>query len=121
MKTKRNIYLLLFFILLLTEIFIALFVHDKIIRPYIGDVLVVIVIYCLLKAVKPDFGRLLPLGIFVFAVGVEVLQYFRIVEILGLSDIAFFRTLIGSVFDFGDIVCYAVGCIILYYFNVEKS
>jgi uncharacterized membrane protein YfcA len=32
------------------EILIAKFAHDQIIRPYIGDLLVVILIYCFVKS-----------------------------------------------------------------------
>ena len=44
---KRIGYAIATVILLLTEVLIALYVHDAFVRPYIGDVLVVIVIYTL--------------------------------------------------------------------------
>ena len=40
----------------------------------------------------------------------EVLQYFRIVEVLGLQDNRFMSTIIGTSFDIRDILCYFVGC-----------
>mgnify|MGYP007098934199 FL=1 len=64
-KTKvRLIYLLLFLALLATEVLIALFVHDDFVRPYLGDVLVVPVIFFLLRAAFPERIKLLPLYIF---------------------------------------------------------
>lgn len=99
--------------LLTIEVLIALFFHDNFIRPYIGDVLVVVVIYAFLRIWIPRGVKLLPLYIFLFATGVEVLQYFRIVELLGLENNAFFRVLIGSVFDIKDIICYFTGCVFL--------
>ena len=57
---------------------------------------------------------LLPLWVFLFAVTVEVSQYFDIVSILGLGDIKFFVILIGNSFSFVDILCYAVGCVLFY-------
>ncbi len=42
---KRKVHLLTFIIVLIVEIFIGIFVHDEFVRPYIGDVLVVGVIY----------------------------------------------------------------------------
>ena len=42
---KRILYGIATIILLVVEVLIALFVHDSIIRPYLGDVLVVVVIY----------------------------------------------------------------------------
>lgn len=38
-----------FLLLLCVEVLIALYVHDDFIRPYIGDVLVVGVVYCFLR------------------------------------------------------------------------
>ncbi|MCM1120796.1 MAG: DUF2809 domain-containing protein [bacterium] len=113
MLKKRLYYFLAFILLLAVEIFIALFVHDRFVRPYIGDVLVVIVLYFLVRIFVPEGCRWLPVLIFLFATGVEFLQYFRLVERLGLSDNRLMRTLLGSVFDVKDILCYGVGCMLL--------
>ena len=110
---KRILYAVATLFLLLIEVIIALYVHDDFIRPYVGDVLVVIVIYTFIRMIIPEKCRLLPLYIFIFAAGVELLQLAKIVEILGVEDNTFLKTLIGSVFDVKDIVCYAVGCVIL--------
>lgn len=110
---KRVYYSIATLILLCLEIVIALYVHDDFIRPYAGDMIVVIVIYTFVRIWIPEGVRLLPLYVFIFAVSVELLQYFRIVEILGLEDNRFMCILIGSVFDIKDIACYLVGCTIL--------
>lgn len=108
----RMQYLALFLILLLVEVCIALFVHDRIIRPYIGDILVVVLIYFAARIIIPARARWLPAGVFLFAAGIEILQYFEIVKLLGLEDNRFLRTIIGTTFDWKDIGCYAVGGII---------
>lgn len=113
MLKRRFYYFLAFILILAVEILIALFVHDRFVRPYIGDVLVVIVLYFLVRIFMPEGCRWLPALIFLFATGVEFLQYFRLVERLGLSDNRLLRTLLGSVFDFKDILCYGVGCMLL--------
>lgn len=110
---KRIIYFIATFILLFIEVLIALYVHDDFVRPYVGDVLVVIVIYAFVRILIPEKVKLLPLWIFIFAVAVEILQWFRIVDILGFTDNRFFSVLIGGVFDVKDIFCYGVGCILL--------
>lgn len=112
-KKERIKYSVTFLMLLMTEVLIALYVHDNFIRPYIGDVLVVIVVYCFIRIWIPNKCRLLPLYVFLFAAGVEVLQYFDLVRVLGLEENVFLRVLIGSVFDWKDILCYAVGCVVL--------
>ena len=100
-------------ILLAVEVLIALFVHDDFVRPYIGDVLAVIVVYTFIRIIIPKKCALLPLFVFVFAVGVEVLQYFDLVTLLGIENNRFLRILLGSVFDLKDIMCYAIGCALL--------
>lgn len=110
---RRIGYILLTGILLGIEIWIALFVHDRFVRPYVGDVLVVLLLYSFVRIFVPRRGRLLPLFIFLFAVAVEILQLFSVVDRLGLGNIRFFRILVGAVFDWKDIVCYGVGCLLL--------
>lgn len=110
---KRVLYAVATLLLLFIEIVIALYVHDDFIRPYVGDVLVVIVIYTFIRIIVPEKCKLLPLYIFILATGVELLQLANIVEILGVENNRFLKILIGSVFDIKDIVCYAVGCVIL--------
>lgn len=113
-KRKQRIsYAIAFVILFIIEVIIALFVHDAFIRPYIGDVLVVLVLYMAVRIIITDGCRLLPLYIFLFATVVECLQYFNLIQILGVENNAFLRVLIGSVFDLKDILCYGAGCILL--------
>ena len=113
MSKMRIKYLMGFLVLLIIEVLIALYVHDDFIRPYIGDVLVVMVLYCFVRIFIPNGVKLMPLYIFIFAAGVEVLQYFSLVEVLGLENNRFLRILIGSVFDVKDIICYSVGCAVI--------
>ena len=110
----RIIYAALFVLILITEVLIALFVKDKFIRPYGGDILVVILICCFVRIFYPKKINLLPLFVFLFAVLVEIAQYFNFVSLLGLGSIKFFRVLLGTAFSFGDLICYAVGCAIFF-------
>ena len=110
---KRVAYFILTLIFLWIEVVIALYVRDDFIRPYVGDMLVVVVIYTFIRIFIPEKVRLLPLFVFLFAASVEVLQYYRIVEVLGVDDIPFLAVLIGTSFDVKDIVCYGIGCAIL--------
>lgn len=119
-RNKRILYGIVTMILLVIEVSIALFVHDSIVRPYVGDVLVVLVIYTFVRIIIPENVALLPLYVFIFAAGVEILQLFHIVDLLGLGDNRFFRILIGSVFDIKDILCYAAGCLILFGYEIIK-
>lgn len=112
-KKQRIQYLIALILFLCIEVLIAIYVHDAFIRPYVGDALVVIVLYCLVRVIIPSKYRLMPLWIFVFAAFVEYLQYFKLVQILGVEDNIFLRILLGTTFDWKDIVCYGIGCILL--------
>ncbi|MBO4310308.1 MAG: DUF2809 domain-containing protein [Lachnospiraceae bacterium] len=117
---KRIVYILLTVLLIAIEVLIALFVHDDFIRPYVGDAIVVIVIFCFVRIFIPEGCRLLPLYVFLFSVFVEILQYFRFVDLIGLGNVRFFRILIGGTFDFKDIVCYAAGCLLTGVFELIR-
>lgn len=112
-KKMKIVYAVLTVLFLMVEVIIALYIHDDFIRPYVGDGLVVMVIYFFIRIWIPEKVRLLPLYVFLFASFVEVMQYFRLVELLGLGESRFFRILLGSTFDFKDIICYGAGCLIL--------
>ena len=112
LKRKRIVYLSLSIILFLIELFIALFVHDRFIRPYFGDVLVVILVYCAVRVIFPEKPKLLPIYVFIFAVLVEVSQYLDLAELLGGGVIL--STIIGTSFSWLDILCYFVGTLLIY-------
>lgn len=110
---KRIIYLALFVLFTAIEVLIALYVHDSFVRPYIGDIIVVVVIYCAVRVIIPERCALLPLWVFLFATAVELSQYFDLVTLLHLENNRFMKTLIGATFDISDIICYGVGCLLL--------
>ena len=109
----RATYFAIFVAVLCIEILIGVYVRDAFIRPYVGDVLVVVLIYCLIRVIKPMGVRLMPLYVFAFACGVELLQLIDVVGILGIPKGSVVAIMIGSTFSFPDIICYAVGCTIV--------
>lgn len=114
-KSKiRLLYLAGFLIMLFIEVIIALYVHDAFIRPYVGDMLVVVLVYFFVRIIKPEGIKHLPLYVFIFAAGVEILQYFQLVRLLGLESNTFLRIILGSIFDIKDIAGYGAGCLLLW-------
>ena len=111
LKKSRATYAVAFGVLLFIEIIIALFVHDAFVRPYIGDVLVTVLLCCLCRIIIPKGVSALPIYVFVFAALVELAQYVNVVKLLGLENNAFFSTIIGTTFSFVGILCYAAGCL----------
>jgi len=113
-------YLCAFIAVFIIEAIIAVYIHDNFIRPYLGDVLVVVLIYCFIKTFVRNETKLLPLYIFIFTVLVELGQYFNLAKLLGLSDYKIARIIIGSTFDMKDIACYLVGCVGLFLYEKTK-
>lgn len=108
----RVIYGVLFVVILIVEILIALFVHDNFIRPYIGDMLVTVLICSFVRFFIPEKIKVLPMLVFAFSALVEIGQYFDFVKLLGLDDNLFISTLLGRTFSVADLICYAMGCIL---------
>jgi len=111
LKKVRMFYAVLFCALLLLEILIALYVHDTFIRPYVGDVLVTLLLCSFLRIFFPKGISCLPVYVFLFAAAVEVAQYFDFVALLGIQS-RFLSILLGRTFSFADILCYGVGCLL---------
>lgn len=92
----------------------TLFKNIGFIRGYLGDVLVVILLYYIvLSFVKVKHKGKLIWGIFAFAVVVEVLQYFGVASYLGFAKGSIGYIILGNNFSWADIICYAIGCLIL--------
>lgn len=97
--------------ILAVEIYIAICVKGGFVRHYTGDVLAVILLYALTRATFSAPPSNLPLKIFAFAAASEFAQYFGAVQILGIEN-KILKVMIGGTFDFADLLCYAVGCVL---------
>jgi len=106
-------YLGLFSILLVVEFLIALFVKDGFIRPYVGDILVIILMYTFIRGIVKKAIRFLILYLFLFASLVEVIQYLHIGELLNLGSNTLASIIIGTTFDVKDIICYLIASFLL--------
>jgi hypothetical protein len=103
----------LFIFVLLLEICIALFVRDRFIRPFVGDVLVVILIYSFVRVFLDGPPNRIAISVFAFACLVELGQYLNLVSLLQLQDSQVASIIIGSTFDWKDILAYGVGTAIV--------
>ena len=100
-------------VLFAVEVAIALFVHDGFVRPYLGDVLVVMLIHCTLRTVFPASSRWLAGYVFVFACFVEFLQFIHILERVGLAHVPLLKIVVGTSFSWVDILCYGAGSLVM--------
>ncbi len=117
LKSKRTVYALLFVALFFIEVIIALFVHDNFVRPYIGDLLVTVLLCAFLRIFIPEKIKALPIFVFVFSVLVEFAQYIDIVKLLGFENNKFLSVIIGRSFSVIDIIYYALGCILFFFLD----
>lgn len=109
-------YLLLTVFIFLIEVLIATALKDIFfVRAYLGDVIVVILLYTFVKSFFTVNNQKLILGIFIFSCMVEFAQCFNIAEKLGFQPGSLMYIIIGNSFSWIDILCYAVGCLILYF------
>ncbi len=104
-------------LLFLVEVFIGVFVRDSFIRPFVGDALVVILIYCFIKSFWKIRANLAITAVFIFACIVEGLQYLNIVDILGIRQYKLLAIIVGSSFDWRDILAYASGSAIVWWWE----
>lgn len=109
-------YFLIFLLLLFAEIIIAIFHFNAFIRGFLGDVLIVLLLYSFLRIFIRDNVLKTALSVLVFAFFVEFLQYFKLTEILNIQS-KLLLTLLGSVFDIWDLVAYFIGFLIILSFE----
>lgn len=128
MKFKFNLkYFLLTILIFLVEVLIATVLKDQFfIRAYLGDVIVVMLLYTLVKSFFITNDTKLILGIFAFSCLIEFAQFFNVAEKLGFQPGSLMYIVIGNSFSWIDILCYGVGCLFLYLlvkikFNQKES
>lgn len=113
MLTFNKHYFALTILIFLVEVLIALFVNDNFVRPYLGDVLVVILIYCFIKSFLKLPVLTVAVFVLIFSFTVEFLQFLNIVEKLHLEKSKIARTVIGTSFSWIDLLTYLIGIAIV--------
>ncbi len=101
-------------LLFLTETAIALWVRDAFIRPYLGDVLVILLIYYFVKSFFPLPTAVVATATLLFAFLIEYLQYMNCISLLGLEKNKIARTVLGASFSWEDIGCYVAGFLLIF-------
>lgn len=120
MKINKK-YCLIFLGVFFIEVMIALYVRDQFIRPFVGDVLVMVLMYSFIRIFLTKGAKYLPIYLFGFAALVEGAQYFHLVERLHLQEYRILSIIIGTTFDMKDMACYFVGTMILVGWQVIES
>ena len=81
-------------------------------------IMAVILFYAFARAVISIISchlspKALALAIFALSLVIEIAQYFKVLEILGVQN-SILRIIFGGTFDWTDIICYAIGCALAY-------
>ena len=96
------------------ELVIGLYVNDRFIRPFVGALLVVWLIFFLCRSLLVTSSPRLLLAVWLFCCAVEFGQYWRLVELLHLQQLPLARIVIGATFDGMDLLAYTLGALSLY-------
>jgi hypothetical protein len=99
--------------LFITEVLIGAFMHDRLIRPFGGDLLIVILIYCFVKSFVNTPWFKTALATLLFAYAVEFSQYLNLLGLLGWQNSKLAAILLGHSFSWGDMLCYTIGTLIV--------
>jgi DNA integrity scanning protein DisA with diadenylate cyclase activity len=106
-------YFLLFVVLLIAELLIGIYMHDAFIRPFGGDFLVVVMLYCFIKSMADTSVIKTAAGVLIFSYAIEISQYFHLVKLLGLQHSRVALLILGSSFSFNDLWCYTLGILLV--------
>ena len=110
---KRH-YFILAICIFLVEVIIAKFVpSDNFIRSSLGDFLVVILVYTAMKSLLTVDAKSLAIAVFIFAAGIEIGQYFHLIDVFGIEN-RILRIALGNTFSWHDMLMYLLGCIMIF-------
>ncbi|RPD40714.1 DUF2809 domain-containing protein [Chitinophaga barathri] len=103
------LYFTLAVLIFIVEVLITMYLNDEFIRPYAGDFLVVILIYCFVRSLLQAPVIPVALAVLAFSYLVETLQYLNVVKLLGLEHSRLANIVIGNYFTWSDILAYTLG------------
>lgn len=97
----------------LVEVYIARYLPHGFVRTFVGDVLVVVLLYFTVRGMLSLSSRATILGVFLFACAIELGQAVHLIRLLGLEHIHLARIVIGTSYDPLDFAAYALGALLL--------
>ena len=101
-------YSTIFILILVTEIAIAVFHFHKWIRYYVGDLLIIPLLYCLVRMITKLSKMKAALLVLAIAIASEISQYYKLNEFLNINNKALLL-FIGNSYDIIDILAYILG------------
>ncbi|MGE0492381.1 MAG: DUF2809 domain-containing protein [Vulcanimicrobiota bacterium] len=106
-------YFACFVVILAIEVGIALFVHDHFVRPFLGDVLVIVLLYSLAASALEASPARLAAAVLAFGFAVETIQYFDPIGRFHLEHHRVLAVVVGRTFALEDFAAYLSGFLVV--------
>lgn len=121
MTLKRRLVYLILSIISFTACFliVKLFNNNLFIRGFIGDIIVILLIYFLIKTIYDFNAFKIAFFTLVLAFTTEFLQYYKLTSLLGLEHNKIAQLILGSIFDPYDLLAYFIGIILVYIIDTK--
>lgn len=103
------------------EVIIVIFINDHFIRPYFGDFLIVILLYCFLKSFINLSIIKAALSVLSLSFLIEFLQYIKLLEWFGLGNSKSAQLILGSHFSWIDIFAYTTGIMFVIFSEIQLN
>lgn len=83
------------------------------VRSYLGDVLVIVLLYSAIMSVAALNKKSVVLFTLIVAFVIEFSQYLKLAELLGFAPDSLAYIVLGNTFSGADLGCYAIGAILI--------
>ncbi len=112
MRIERG-YFIVFLMLFVIELIIAKFIKQPFIRYWLGDLLIVLMIYYFIKSIIKAKPIQIAIGVLTFAYAVEFLQRSQLLDLLNLRNNKVANLILGTTFSWSDMLAYTIGFLII--------
>ncbi|PLK45934.1 DUF2809 domain-containing protein [Emticicia sp. TH156] len=121
MFTFRPKYGLLAVVFFVIEVMIAVYVHDSFVRPFVGDYLVVFLVYCFVFTFWNTHFVTASAAVLLFSYLVEASQYFHFVHRMGWEKHRIVAVALGSSFSWYDLLAYTLGVLTILWVEYRRT
>lgn len=102
---------LVFIIMVVIVIIIGLYASGPVWRGFAGDVIIVILLFYFVKVFSSKPSWMVALSVLALSFFIELVQFFQVLDVFGIES-ELLRGMIGSVFDWLDLLAYLIGFIV---------
>jgi hypothetical protein len=107
------------FSFILGLLIVVFFSNYYFIRGVLGDLLIVVFTYSLIKSFYQVDSKLLSFIVILTFFMVEGFQYLNLIKYIGLSENKIAKIVLGATFDPIDLLFYLLGGLLVYYIDIK--